>query len=193
MLWVHFDGVLMPHVLRELNADADAVFHDVHVQKVSGIFRRLIALAARESPDDEPAISALLSSLIAELFALRTEALALPAAEIDLKRCSEPIRSALTKISRYYMRPKNIKVLAARIGLSRYYFTRLFHRETGHTPSHYLNLYRMEAARNLLTATDKPIARSRTVGIPNAENFSKLFRRRHGESPRTYRARNAQK
>jgi AraC-like DNA-binding protein len=188
VLWVHVDGALLPHVFRELGADFDPVFRNLNRQEMERLIREMMRLTARQPPDYEPRISTLMSALIAELFASRVEALPLPDPGIDPTRLSEPTRKALAMIARYYMQPKTVKGLAAEIGLSRYHFARLFHRETGFTPSDYLNAYRLEAARNFLSTTDKPIRQiARSVGIANVENFSKMFRQRHGLSPRAYR------
>jgi len=189
LLWLQFDGAMMPHVFRELNADLDPVFRNLDSKQLQRIFRELIRLTVQQPADYEPRASALLSALLTELFASRIETLPLPDAGIDPTRLSEPTRIALAMISRYYMQPKTVKGLAAEIGLSRFHFCRMFHRETGFTPSEYLSLYRLDAARTLLGTTDKPIQQvARSVGIPNVENFSKLFRQRHGLSPRAYRA-----
>ncbi len=189
LYWLHFDGALVPHVYRELNADLDPVFHPPDSKRLQQIFRELIRLTARQPADYEPRASTWLSALLAELFASRVETLPLPDAGIDPTRLSKPTRIALAMISRYYMQAKTVKGLAAEIGLSRYHFCRMFHRETGMTPSEYLSRYRLDAARALLGTTDKPIQQvARLVGIPNVEHFSKLFRRRHGLSPRAYRA-----
>lgn len=192
VFWMHLDGPLMPHVYRELNADMDPVFRGLDGKEVEAIFRNLIRLTGQQPADYEPRASTLLSALLAELFASRTDALPLPDSGIDPTRLSEPTRVALAMIARYYMQNKTVKGLAAEIGLSRYHFARLFHRETGFTPSDYLNCYRLEAARTLLSTTDKSIRQiARSVGIPNVENFSKQFRQRHGLSPRAYRAKEA--
>lgn len=190
--WAHLDGTLMPHVYRELNADIDPVFRNLNPARITRVFRKLIRLTAEQPADYEPQASTLISSLLTDLFASRAGSLPPPDAGIDPGRLSGPIRQALALIARYYMQPKNVKSIAAEVGLSRYHFCRLFHRETGHTPSQYLSYYRLDAARNLLTATDKPIQQvARSVGIPNVENFSKLFRQHHGLSPRAYRDKQA--
>jgi AraC-like DNA-binding protein len=167
----------------------DPVFRGLDGKRMQALFKELIRLTSCQPPDYESRASAVLSELLAELFASRVEALPLPDSGIDPSRLSEPTRKALVLISRFYMQPKSVKSLAAEIGLSRYYFCRRFHRETGTTPSRYLSLYRLEVARNLLSTTDKPVQQvARSVGIPNPENFSKLFRKRQGLNPRAYRA-----
>lgn len=190
VFWAHLDGPLMPHVYRELNADLDPVFRKLNPARMRSAFRELIRLTAQQPANYEPRASALIASLLTELFTSRAESLPPPDVGIDPGRLSQPIRKALALVARYYMQPKNVKSIAAEVELSRYHFCRLFHRETNYTPSQYLSVYRLEAARNLLSTTDKPIQQiARSVGIPNVENFSKLFRQHHGLSPRAYRAR----
>ncbi len=55
-------------------------------------------------------------------------------------------------------------------------------------PIQYLNRVRLEQARQLLTATDKPVGEiGHLVGIPDQGYFARLFRKQVGQSPLAYR------
>jgi AraC family transcriptional regulator len=78
--------------------------------------------------------------------------------------------------------------LAARVGLSKFHFHRLFKGATGLSPARYhLNL-RLDAARRLLRETNlSVVAVGLEVGYSNPSHFAQLFRRETGLSPSDYR------
>lgn len=79
--------------------------------------------------------------------------------------------------------------LAAGVGLSAGYVTRLFNQRYGMTIPHYLLLRKIELARHLLITSDCPVQQiGREVGIPDPQYFNKQFRRIVGQSPSHYRA-----
>jgi len=78
--------------------------------------------------------------------------------------------------------------LAAKAGLSKFHFIRLFKNATGETPSRYHTHLRMDAARRLLRETKKSVAEvALDIGYANPSHFAKLFRRQTGLSPSDYR------
>ena len=82
----------------------------------------------------------------------------------------------------------NLAELAARSGLSKFYFNRLFKKAAGVSPSHYHINLRMDEAKRLLRETKKTvIAIALDVGYSNPSHFAQLFRRETGLSPSDYR------
>ncbi len=82
----------------------------------------------------------------------------------------------------------NLDRLAARVGLSKFHFHRLFKKAMGVSPSRYHTNLRMDAARRLLRETKKSIvAVAIEVGYANPSHFAQLFRRETGLSPSDYR------
>jgi len=78
--------------------------------------------------------------------------------------------------------------LAARAGLSKFHFHRLFKSATGVAPSRYHLDLRMNAARRLLRETKQSvISIGMEVGYSNPSHFAQLFRRETGLSPSDYR------
>ena len=82
----------------------------------------------------------------------------------------------------------NLDRLAARVGLSKFHFHRLFKKAAGVSPSRFhLNL-RMDLARRLLRETTKSVvAVALEVGYANPSHFAQLFRRQTGLAPSDYR------
>jgi AraC family transcriptional regulator len=84
----------------------------------------------------------------------------------------------------------NLERLAARAGLSKFYFRRLFKSATGVSPLRYHVNLRMDAARRLLRETHKSVVEvALEVGYSNPSHFAQLFRREAGLSPSDYRRR----
>ena len=80
--------------------------------------------------------------------------------------------------------------LAARAGVSRFHFIRLFKSATGVSPSRYHLTLRIDAARRLLRESKKSIvALALDVGYNNPSRFAALFRRETGMTPSDYRRR----
>ncbi|WP_146057204.1 MULTISPECIES: helix-turn-helix domain-containing protein [unclassified Streptomyces] len=80
--------------------------------------------------------------------------------------------------------------LAAEAALSRYHFVRRFAASTGLTPLQYVARLRVDTARRLLAADDRPVSQvGRLCGFPSAENFARAFRRHVGCSPSEFRRR----
>jgi AraC family transcriptional regulator len=78
--------------------------------------------------------------------------------------------------------------LAALCGVSIYHFARSFSAQLGCAPFEYQRALRLEKARELLRESDLAVETvGITVGIENASNFSRLFRRTVGLSPSEYR------
>lgn len=87
-----------------------------------------------------------------------------------------------------YRRDVALPELAERIGLSVTHLHRLFVEHLKLPPMAYLRQFRMERAGELLTQTSRPVREiARDVGYPEPEQFSKVFRRAYGCSPRDYR------
>ena len=82
----------------------------------------------------------------------------------------------------------NLDRLAAQVGLSKFYFNRLFKNATGVSPSrHHINL-RVDEAKRLLRETKKSVVEvALDVGYANPSHFAQLFRRETGLSPSDYR------
>lgn len=82
----------------------------------------------------------------------------------------------------------NLDQLAARAGLSKFYFNRLFKSATGVSPSRYHINLRLDEAKRLLRETKKSVVEiGLDVGYSNPSHFAQLFRRETGLSPSDYR------
>jgi AraC-like DNA-binding protein/CheY-like chemotaxis protein len=103
--------------------------------------------------------------------------------------------SALVKRSVAYMhqnytRPLARWEIAAAIGVSENYFSRLFSQELGLSPRDYLNRFRISQAKVLLRHTGGSVMSvASRVGFKDPKYFSRVFRRLTGLSPSEFRDR----
>lgn len=82
----------------------------------------------------------------------------------------------------------SLKGIASKLGMSHYYFCRLFKQSMGTTPHTYIVQKRIERSRQLLKKKDLTIAQiSLECGFANPSHFAKCFRKHMGTSPHQFR------
>lgn len=85
-------------------------------------------------------------------------------------------------------RPLNVESLADCMAMSPRNFARLFAQETGITPGRYIELMRVEKARELLTTTSQPINQIAGIsGFQREERMRRVFIKILGITPSQYR------
>ena len=105
------------------------------------------------------------------------------------KACSRPIASCLEYIYDHLHTRITVPVLAAHVGLSPSYLSRLFAQEMGRNISVYIQDKKIETARNMLCYSDHAISViSSTLAFPSQSYFTALFRKKTGKTPGQYRA-----
>lgn len=98
------------------------------------------------------------------------------------------IERVIAFIETHLQTPITVPQLAAHAGLSVSQLTRLFRRETGTTPTAYVNQLRLRRARALIERTCLPVSQVMAqVGIADPSHFARDFRRAYGFSPRLFR------
>jgi two-component system response regulator YesN len=101
---------------------------------------------------------------------------------------SAAVAKAVDYIQKNYRQEVSLTDVARVIYLNPQYFSRVFRREMGMTFVDYLTKVRMEKAKELLMGTDLPVsAIAREVGYPDANYFSRLFKKKEHVSPTEYR------
>ena len=105
-----------------------------------------------------------------------------------ISQYSAPVQKALIYMEENLSGDLGLQTLAAALQLSPGYLSELFHREVGHTVVQHLTELRMKHALHLLQTTQLQVQNvAQLCGIPDANYFSKLFRKHHGLTPRQYR------
>ena len=105
-----------------------------------------------------------------------------------ISQYSAPVQKALVFIDEDLSGDLSLQSLADALSLSPGYLSELFHRETGHTVIQHITNQRMKHALHLLKTTQLQVQHvAQLCGVPDANYFSKLFRKHHGVTPRQYR------
>ncbi len=91
-------------------------------------------------------------------------------------------------IAEHYAHPSPVSEMVSLSGLPERTFKRRFKAATGLPPLDYVHSVRLEEAKQELETTDRPIEEVATeVGYDDDSFFRRLFRRKVGLTPRTYR------
>lgn len=98
------------------------------------------------------------------------------------------VRRAMAYIHEHYADPISREDLAHYLGMSSDYLTLCFRNEVGMTFVAYLNRYRVNQAKLLLSESDKNVKEvAMVVGFADSGYFTRVFRRQVGMTPESYR------
>ncbi len=98
------------------------------------------------------------------------------------------LQRALDYIEANLSNDVSLQAIADEIGMSRYYFCRLFKQSMGVTPHAYLTQQRLERSKELLNQHQLPISEiSLECGFANPSHFARCFRKYVGLSPKQFR------
>lgn len=102
------------------------------------------------------------------------------------KRYSELVNRAIAYQKENFHRPISLRMIAASIGVSSSYLSRLFHEETALTVTEYLNNIRLEAAKKLLEEGHPLKDVVSRCGFRNYGYFLRVFKEYTGKTPKEY-------
>lgn len=104
------------------------------------------------------------------------------------KAYSDHIANAMHYIRLNYTIDISLDSIAEFLGLSNVYFSHLFKQETGITFSSYLNKYRIDMAKDILTFTNHSLMETaEKTGFRNYNYFIQKFRKEVGVTPHKFR------
>lgn len=134
-------------------------------------------------PINPEELKRLLDRLEAKLLARERQVV--PRKDSDAASIAERVRVYLQE---NYDRPADFAAIADSMAVSASYLSRIFHEQTGISPSKYLTDYRMRQARKLLMDTRLTVREIAVrVGYPDPYHFSRNFKNTVGVSPAQYR------
>ncbi|MEG1686953.1 MAG: AraC family transcriptional regulator [Angelakisella sp.] len=121
------------------------------------------------------------------------ELLSLLSVQDDTGRSSAQryVQRAKNYMDSCYMEDISVERIAARLGLNRSYFCRIFRAVLEVTPSSYLLNLRLESAAELIRAGCAPWEAAQGCGYGDTASFSRIFKKRFGVAPSIYRRQNA--
>ena len=152
---------------------------------LAALFDALLAEYEGDLPYRTQAVRAVVLSILARL--CRLYSTASDGARTDSRGVAS-IKRAIGYIRSNSESELSLDGISAKVGLSKYYFAREFHRITGHTFITYVNIVRCEKAKALLSENRLTIGEiSRVTGFASQSYFTRIFRAHTGLLPSTYR------
>ena len=98
------------------------------------------------------------------------------------------VKQVLAYVHQNYTQPVTRKDIAAAVGVSENYLSQIFRKEMTLSPWDYLNRFRIQQAKEMLSLSDETITQIATrVGFNNSAYFSRVFHKLTGQSPLDYR------
>jgi AraC-like DNA-binding protein len=92
-------------------------------------------------------------------------------------------------LNKEYRTLQSLEIIADRVQLSKYHFSRMFKKHTGFAPMEYITKVRIEKAITLLRTTNYSIEEiAEQVGYASSSYFIKVFRSWVGFSPGEFRS-----
>ncbi len=102
---------------------------------------------------------------------------------------SDVVKRALGYIKAHYSEPLTVDMIAGKVNISKYYFCREFHRETGFTVVGYINNLRCREAEKLLRSGKHTVGEvARACGFENLSYFTRTYKAIIGVTPSQTRA-----
>ncbi len=100
---------------------------------------------------------------------------------------SSKLKPAINYITEHINENISVSELAAFTGYSESYFSNSFKKQTGYAPNRYINMLKIERAKELIMYTDDSITEiADKLGFDSIHYFSKVFKQIVGMSPTNY-------
>lgn len=96
------------------------------------------------------------------------------------------LQQAIDYIQAHLAEDISLQAIATELGMSQYYFARLFKQSTGYSPYQYLIKCRIERAQELLTQTQQIANVALQVGFASQSQFGRHFKRLTGVTPKQF-------
>lgn len=96
------------------------------------------------------------------------------------------LQQAIDYIQAYLAEDISLQAIASELGMSQYYFARLFKQSTGYSPYQYLIKCRIERAQELLKQNQQITNVALQVGFASQSQFGRHFKRLTGVTPKQF-------
>ena len=155
--------------------------HVTEEEYVSSLFNELFSSHHLSSPCKELISSSAILKIVSYYLSHCTI--------VNKQETDDEISKAIHYIKNNYSLHISLDTLAQNASYSLNHFTKKFKEKTGYTPIQYINLIKINTAKNLLQYSDAPISEiMEKVGFLDSAYFSKIFKKTVGYSPSDFRA-----
>lgn len=180
-VWMHFDGPLAPAYYDEIWSGCGPVISPAHPEVLSGLLTRIYEIFRTSCPLAENTLSDYITRILnGLLFSVQGK-------KISALRTSS-ITDTIAYINEHFHESLSLDTLATQANISPYHFTRIFAKETGMTPHHYLIATRISAAKFLLKSSGTSVKEiAFRTGFQSETSFCNTFKKWEGCTPSQYR------
>lgn len=175
--WVlNFDARLLRFSRLEVwNQNFEELVRD---SRITELFREIIQEKKLSQPFSVLYIQNLIQLILLRL--LRTHV------KVSSERSNTPplLQTIMTHIHANFAQPLTLETIGNAAGISRWYLSKYFKKETGISIVEYINEYRCSHAHSLLLKSDHSITKiSEMCGFSSLEYFSRVYTNQYGHSP----------
>jgi AraC-like DNA-binding protein len=183
--WAGFAGRYADHLARQAGFTEElTLWRAAPDAALRGFFRQLTGLAPSATP-----LPALHATGVLYLLLDRIAQLMRPAPEVPNGITTSAVKKALRYVELHFEKGIGVSDIVRHVGMERTYFSMLFKRSAGITPSRYLQAYRIARAERLLTESDLSVKEiAAAVGYQDYFVFTKCFKKLRARTPSEYRA-----
>lgn len=181
--WLHFDGINARGYYHAITADKDPVLTLTSTYRFEKYLHKIYLQFRDSLPLKEALLNNYIVNILTEMLIGREyRTTGIPSSNI--------IEDSIAYINEHLAQELTLETLAAQASLSPFYFSRLFKKETGLSPHHYLITARINNAKYLLRTSDASIKHiCFTTGFTSESSFCTTFRKETGFTPSEYRIR----
>ncbi len=180
-LWLHFDGNMARDYYAMIAERLGPVFSMEDAYPVLSRMRSILKLFEGKRPVQE----ALLHRHITDIL---TECMLYQPSHAPVRSEGKIAEQATSYMNEHFSEDLSLNMIAGAVGLSTYYFSRVFRKETGYTPHEYLVSRRMASARYLLRHTQLSLREiCEQTGFSSESVFCNAFKKQHGMTAQDYR------
>lgn len=183
--WAHFDGCTMSGIYEKYRErGGQPVFRPQNMEE----FLRLIHGLRRIASSGDHVRDMRINERLAQLLSLLMENSWHPGAQRHRSEGKQPLLEVKMFLDQHFHKKITLDELAERFYIDKFYLTRLFREQYGSSVINYLLYVRISRAKELLRFTGLSVEEvGAKCGMPDANYFSRAFRKIEGMSPSEFR------
>lgn len=180
-MFIHFDGAQSAQLYQAIVKRNGNALSLHHIERFTDWLGSLLHSAKLQLFVNEAEVSVQIYTTLVTLLSARGYA------GSSLSK-NKAIDQAIDYILNHLSDKLTVEGVAAHVGYSTSYFSRVFHQETGCSPYHFVLQCRIDRAQQLLHTTKDSISDiAYQLGFASFANFCYTFRKETGYSPKAYR------
>lgn len=185
--WAHFNGTTMHGIYQKYcERGGTPAFRPESIQPYLDLLHQLTATASAEDHIRDMHINEQLAALLSHLM----QSSWMPVMQRKTASSDHRLREVKAYLDQNFQQKIALDDLAERFYINKFYLTRLFREHYGSSVVNYLLYLRISRAKELLRFTDLSVEEiGIQCGFPDANYFSRTFRKIEGVSPSEYRKR----